>query len=66
MGDQDPMSKDAVDQFRRSLSMLSEFRVRDIYREAHERCRLVGDKLPNPQAVQELVQAFKTLWRWRK
>ena len=53
MADQDPMSKDAVDQFRRSLSMLSEFRVRDIYREAHERCKRVGDKLPNPQAVQE-------------
>jgi hypothetical protein len=46
--------------------MLSEYSVRDAYREAHERCKMNGDSLPRASAIQELVTAWKQLWEWRR
>ena len=60
------MSKDDVDAFQRNLMQLAPARVQDIYREAWERCRMIGNNLPEPEAVQQLVQAWKTLWGWRR
>jgi hypothetical protein len=46
----------------RSLSLLSPQHVRDAYRRAWEQCRLEGADVPNVQAIQELVQAFKAAY----
>ena len=45
--------------------MLSPTHVRDSYRKAWEQCKLEGDT-PNVQAIQELVTAFRLLWKWRR
>ena len=29
-------------------------------------CRMDGDKIQPPNVIQNLVQAWKVLWRWRK
>lgn len=60
-----PMNRESLDKLRRSLALLSGDRVRSIYREAWARCKMDGERLPSPQAVQELVQAWRQLWRWR-
>jgi hypothetical protein len=51
-----PLSEGALKERYRSLSRLSPFHVRDVYREAWEACKLEGDT-PNVQAIQELVTA---------
>ena len=45
--------------------MMSESGLQDFYRRLHEECRLDGEKLPSPHAMQELVQAWRQLWKWR-
>jgi hypothetical protein len=64
--DDKPLSNESIEQYRRELSMLSWDRVQYYYREAYEQCGMIGDKVPKPQAIQELVQAWKTMWQWRK
>lgn len=60
-----PLSKEALQERVRSLSLLSPQHVRDAYRKAWEQCRLEGADVPNVQAVQELVTVFKLLWECR-
>jgi hypothetical protein len=57
-----PLTKEDLADWRRALSMLSEHSVRDAYRLAWERCKMQGDGLPPPSAVQELVTAWKLPW----
>src|ERR1035438_7091215 len=40
--------------------------VADAYRQAHEACRMEGDRLPKASAVQEMVAVWKVLWGWRR
>jgi hypothetical protein len=40
--------------------------VAGAYRKAHEVCRMEGDSLPRANAVQELVVAWKLMWKWRR
>ena len=61
-----PMSKEVLSQYKRSLTMLSPDHVRDAYRKAFERCRMVDDRLPRSTAIQELVAAWTQLWKWKK
>lgn len=61
-----PMTRDELREYRRRLSMLHPLRVRNSYREAWQACRMDGEALPAPRAVQELVQAWKQLWKWRR
>ena len=49
-----------------SLAHLSFSAVRDFYERAYNRCRLSGRDFPPARAVQELVQAWKQLRKWRK
>jgi len=50
-----------------NLSLLSEHGVREFYERAYRECRIInGQTLPPARAVQELVQAWKQLRRWRK
>jgi len=62
-----PLTQQELDEFSRQLSMLHDSRVREIYREAWQKCQLVKDgNLPAPYAIQQLVRAWKTLWKWRR
>jgi hypothetical protein len=60
------MTPEELEQKRRELSMLSEYSVQEQYKRAYEACRLEGERLPRPRAIQELVQIWKQLWHWRK
>jgi hypothetical protein len=61
-----PLTKEELAQRERQLSMLSPHHVADAYRQAHEQCRMEGDRLPRARAVQELVTVWKLMWRWRR
>ena len=61
-----PLTEDELRQLRQKLARLSEHRVRDLYDEAWEACRIKGQRIPSPKAVQQLVQAWKQLWLWRR
>jgi hypothetical protein len=61
-----PLSKEELAQRERQLSMLSPSSVAEVYRQAHHACRMEGDALPNASAVQELVSAWKLMWKWRR
>ena len=43
--------------------MLSQDHVEAAYRRAYQECRMEGRRLPPPHAIQELVQAWKLLWK---
>ena len=58
----EPELKDRMHQ----LSMLSPHHVADAYRRAYEACRMDGERLPRASSVQELVAAWKLLWKWRR
>ena len=48
------------------LSMYSQSSLRDFYNDAYARCALCnGDRVPEPAAIQELVQAWKLLRRMK-
>lgn len=49
-----------------SLALLSVHAVRDFYERAYNRCRMTGRDFPPARAIQELVQAWKQLRKWRK
>jgi len=48
-----------------SLARLSASAVRDFYERAYNRCRITGRDFPPARAIQELVQAWKQLRKWR-
>ena len=54
-----------VEDLRASLSRLSIDAVRHVYNTAYARCRMVNDRVPSARAMQELVQVWKQLWKWR-
>ncbi|MEO8131098.1 MAG: hypothetical protein ABJF23_29155 [Bryobacteraceae bacterium] len=64
--DEPPLTENELRSLKRNLSMLSTYSVQEMYREAHKRCRMDGDRLPSPKAIQQLVTAWKQLWSWRK
>ncbi len=49
--------------FHRNLTLLSPDMVKERYRQAADRCRFL--ELPTPRVIQELVAAWKVLWKWR-
>jgi hypothetical protein len=61
-----PLTKGELAERQRRLAMLSPQHVAEAYRQAHEACRMEGDHLPRASAVQELVTAWRVLWRWRR
>jgi hypothetical protein len=51
----------------RNLSLLSEHGVREFYERAYRECRIINSHtFPPARAVQELVQAWKQLRKWRR
>ncbi len=54
-------------QIRHNLSLLSEHGVREFYERAYRECRIINSQtFPPARAVQELVQAWKQLRKWRR
>jgi hypothetical protein len=60
----DALTRQQLKALERSLSLLSPLIVKEKYRQAADRCRFLD--LPTPRVIQELVTAWKVLWRWRK
>jgi hypothetical protein len=56
--------KDLAD-LQRRLSMMSTTAVQDFYRSAHFVCRIGPGHFPSARAIQELVQAWKQMRKWR-
>lgn len=51
----------------RNMAVLSEHAVREIYQRAYRECAIINSStFPPPRAIQELVQAWKQLRKWRK
>jgi hypothetical protein len=48
------------------ISLLSPSHVEDFYRESHRECCLHDKGFPAARSVQQLVQAWKELRKWRK
>jgi hypothetical protein len=61
-----PLNRAELAERQRRLSMLSPHHVADAYRQAHEACKMDGDRLPKASAVQEMVAVWKVLWGWRR
>lgn len=60
------LSREELKEFGRSLSFLSEAAVREFYDRAYRECRIINSHtFPPAHAVQELVQAWKQLRKWR-
>ena len=59
------MSPEELREYRNSLARLSLDAVRHAYQTAYARCRMVNDRVPSARAMQELVQTWKQLWKWR-
>jgi len=50
-----------------NLALLSESGVREFYQRAYRECAIINSRtFPPPRAIQELVQAWKQLRKWRR
>lgn len=50
-----------------NLALLSEHGVREFYQRAYRECNIINSHtFPPARAMQELVQAWKQLRKWRK
>jgi hypothetical protein len=56
--------KDLVE-LQRRLSMMSITAVQDFYQYTHNTCRIEPGHFPSPRAMQELIQAWKQMRKWR-
>lgn len=59
------LSEEDLKDLRYSLALLSLGHVQDFYKRAYERWRLTSREFPRARSIQELVQAWKQLRKWR-
>ena len=59
------MTRNDLKKLQNGLSHLSLDAVRHAYQTAYARCRMVNDRVPSARSMQELVQVWKQLWKWR-
>ena len=60
-------SREDLQAIMHNLSLLSEHGVREFYDRAYRECRIINSQtFPPARAVQELVQAWKQLRKWRR
>jgi hypothetical protein len=57
----DELNTAQLSELRKKLSAMSVTAVKDTYQSAYYQCRLDGDKVPSPRAIQTLVQAWKEM-----
>jgi len=63
---EDVLSREDLEALGNSLAHLSPSSVRDFYERAYQRCRISNRDFPSARSIQELVQAWKLLRKWRK
>jgi len=59
------MTRNDLKELQNGLARLSLDAVRHAYQTAYARCRMVNDRVPSARSMQELVQVWKQLWKWR-
>jgi len=60
------LSRDDLKELAHNLSLLSEPAVRDFYQSAYRECAIINRQtFPTARAIQQLVQAWKLLRKWR-
>ena len=64
--EEDVLSSDELTELQGQLAHLTQPAVEDFYRHAHHKCSSQPYRLPSPRSIQELVQAWKLLRKWRK
>jgi hypothetical protein len=60
------LSRDDLKALANNLAHLSLEGVRGFYERAYQECRITNRDFPPARALQELVQAWKQLRKWRK
>jgi hypothetical protein len=64
---EDILTREHLDELARNLSHLSMSAVLDFYQRCYRNCRIINSHtFPSARAVQELVQAWKQLRKWRR
>jgi len=64
---EDIWTRKDLDEMSRNLSLLSEHGVREFYQRAYRQCAIINSStFPPARAIQELVQAWKQLRKWRR
>jgi lysozyme family protein len=63
---QRPLTEHELKDLQQNLARLSEPSVKQVYQQAWEECRIKGERLPPAKAIQQLVQAWKQLWKRRR
>ncbi len=59
------LSRKDLAELQRRLSMMSVTAVQDFYQYTHSACRIFPGHFPSARAIQELVQAWKQMRKWR-
>jgi hypothetical protein len=60
------LSREHLKELGQNLAHLSEHAVLDFYQQAYRECRIINSQtFPTARAVQELVQAWKQLRKWK-
>jgi hypothetical protein len=59
------LTREDLAELQQRLSMMSVTAVQDFYRYTHNTCRIFPGHFPSPRAIQELVQAWKQMRKWR-
>jgi hypothetical protein len=60
-------TREDLQEIMHNLSLLSEHGVREFYQRAYRECAIINSHtFPSARAIQELVQAWKQLRKWRK
>jgi hypothetical protein len=60
------LTENDLKELQRRLSLLSMSHVEDFYRESHRECCLSDKRFPAARSIQQLVQAWKQLRKWRE
>jgi hypothetical protein len=64
---EDAMSAEDIEAMNEGLAHLSQPAVLDFYQSAYRDCRIVNSRtFPSARSVQQLVQAWKQLRKWRR
>ena len=66
LGGEKIWTREELNEIAHNLALLSVNGVREFYERAHRECRISPREFPPAGAVQELVQAWKLLRKWRR
>jgi hypothetical protein len=64
-GKEEILNREDLKNLAHHLAHLSLSAVREIYERAYRNCQITSREFPAPRAIQELVQAWKQLRKWR-